>query len=223
VVASPLGILRQSLARLLRPEDGFEVVGLAGTREEVLRLTEVERPDVVLLDARLQPEALQELLSALERAWPSLKALLLAGSGASRDSAEAVLLGAWGSVAGDAGVEQLRKAIRTVATGEHWIGHDALAEIVERLRGTRTSADAALDRVAHLTPREREIARGVAGGESNRELATRLGLTQATVKSHLSRVYEKLKISNRAQLATVVVRQPFDFDTATPSADTDRH
>lgn len=206
VIAVATPIVRDGLARLLTRESGFEVVGLAGTAEEALRLAGATRPDVVLLDAGFESEALGERLVAFEKAHPSLKVLLLSEGHRSPGPAEAVLLGAWGAVAPNADVEQLLKAIRTVASGEHWIGHDAVAAIVARLRRAGSATDEASGRWARLTAREREIAAAAAAGESNRDIARGLRLTEGTVKTHLVKIYKKLEISNRATLATYRTR-----------------
>jgi DNA-binding NarL/FixJ family response regulator len=212
VIAARAGLLRESLGRLLDREEGFELVGQAGTPEEVLRLAATGQPDVILLDCGLL-DALPDLLSALEEAPRPPKVLLLSEGPLSPGSAEAILLGAWGALAPEAPVDQFRKAIRTVASGEHWIGHDAVADIVGRLRlGSPRRTDAAPGRWARLTPREREMARGAAAGESNRELAHRLGLTEGTVKSHLGKVYKKLGLSGRAALAKWIGKLPAESE-----------
>lgn len=211
VIAARAGLLRESLGRLLGREEGFELVGKAGTPDQVLRLAGTGQADVILLDRGL-PDALPELLSALEEAPGPPKVLVLSEGPLSPGPAEAILLGAWGALAPEAPVEQFRKAIRTVASGEHWIGHDAVADIVGRLRRPASRADATRGLWARLTPREREMARGAAVGESNRELARRLRLAEGTVKSHLGKVYKKLGLSRRSELAKWIGKPPAEPD-----------
>ena len=116
----------------------------------------------------------------------------------------------------DADVELLRKAIRTVASGEHWIGRDALSDVLARLRRPAGRADVGWGRLVQLTARELQVAAGAASGESNRQLAVRLKVTDGTVKAHLGKVYKKLQVSNRAALATLMGRLDAESDIRKP-------
>ena len=209
-------LLREGLCRLLGREEGFDLVGQAGTPQEALRLAETARPDVLLLGSGLQSEARPQLLRALEKAQPSLRVLLLTEGPGSPGPAEAALLGAWGAVGVDADVKLLQKAIRTVASGEQWIGRDAVSDVLARLRRPAGRADVGWGRLALLTARELQVAAGAASGESNRALSSRLKVTEGTVKAHLGKAFKKLQVSNRAALATLIGRLDAESDARKP-------
>ena len=200
-IAVETAIVRQVVGRLLAGEPGLDIVGVVGAPDEALDLARAAGPDVLLLEPRGEAEETGELLSALGKARPSLSVLLLSHGRAAPTETEAVLLGAWGVVRPDAGVEELVKAVRTVASGEHWIGRAQVAAIVEQFQRAKPGRKNGL---GLLTERERELATAVASGESNREIAARLRLAEATVKSKLTKVYKKLEVANRAALAMLV-------------------
>jgi len=202
-IAVGTAVVKEALARLLEGEPGVELVGLAATPAEALRLAQTASPDILILELGLQPEPLEELLSALASARPSLKVLLVSAGRPGPAPTEAALLGAWGVVRLEAPLRELLKAIEAVAAGQHWVARDAVAGIVGDLRRGRPGAEGR-DPLAVLSRREREVALGAASGESNREVAARLGLEEATVKGHLTRAYKKLQLSNRAALAALV-------------------
>jgi DNA-binding NarL/FixJ family response regulator len=213
VIAEGAPVLRDGLALLLGREGGLTVVGRAGTARELLRLAVTAAPDVALVDAELPGGPLERLLPALEEKRPSLRTLLLAANERQPSPAEVVLLGARGIVAKDADGSLLRKAIRAVASGEYWMGHGDVAELLRRLRGG-TGRRAGVGPERTLSREDRLVALGVASGESNKEVAAGLGLTEAAVKSRLTRVYRALGVANRAELAALVTRQGFE---STPS------
>jgi two-component system nitrate/nitrite response regulator NarL len=81
------------------------------------------------------------------------------------------------------------------------VGHDTVTDIVHHLRELSANGHRAASPAERLTPRERQVIAGVATGESNREIATQLGLSEITVKHHVSNIFDKLGVSNRAELA----------------------
>ena len=114
---------------------------------------------------------------------------------------EALQLGARGVVLKEAATELLFKAIRSVMAGQYWVGNDTVTDIVNHLRDLSGNGHRTPSPAERLTPRERQVIAGVATGESNREIASRLGLSQVTVKHHVSNIFDKLGVSNRAELA----------------------
>jgi two-component system nitrate/nitrite response regulator NarL len=165
------------------------------------------QPDVLLLDLAMPRvsglEALREL--AASEAGPRVLVLTVAIEDA--QIVEALELGARGIVMKEAATELLLKAIRGVVAGQYWVGRDAVADIVRHLRERAAAAGhRRLSPAERLTPREREVVAGVAAGESNREVAQRLALAEATVKHHISNIFDKLGVSNRAELAAYATR-----------------
>ncbi len=114
---------------------------------------------------------------------------------------DALRLGARGVVLKEAATELLFKAIRTVQAGQYWVGRDTVNDVMELLQNRPATPRRGESPAESLSHRERQIVAGVASGESNRELAERLGLSENTVKHHLTTIFEKLGVSNRAELA----------------------
>ncbi|WP_417069544.1 helix-turn-helix transcriptional regulator [Niveibacterium terrae] len=155
-------------------------------------------PGIALID-RDTPD-LPELGDATWRSLSSNENLLILAS-ARPDDAEALLAienGFSGYCHAFASIEQLHQVVSVVASGELWVGRSLVTRLIRAVDRTpaHTSAWA-----TDLTGRESEIARRAANGESNADIANALGISERTVKSHLSSVFEKLKVADRLQLA----------------------
>jgi DNA-binding NarL/FixJ family response regulator len=199
VLRQPL--LRDALQGLLQQE-GFVVAGTADAPAEAFRLVANCRPDVLLLDCGTTRPGCLETLRELSAREPSLRILLYAGPGVIPPLPEAILAGARGILFDDAPADRLVRAIRAVARGEYWVGRDSVVDVLRHARGVRM-AQRESPPGGRLTPRELQVVRGVASGESNREVAERLGLSEATVKYYVTAIYDKLGVSNRVELAAL--------------------
>jgi DNA-binding NarL/FixJ family response regulator len=190
-------LLRQGMQRLLE-DGGFDVVATDST--QAAALVREASPDVLLLGVRAPLAAVLDSLDEIQQQAPETKVLLVAEDMASPPPAGVVLAGARGVLARGTEPELMFRAIRAVARGEYWIERrsvfDVLDQVQQLLRGGTVDATPA----ETLTARERQIAVAVSAGESNREIAGRLGISEATVKHHVTAVYDKLGVSNRAEL-----------------------
>jgi two-component system nitrate/nitrite response regulator NarL len=153
-------------------------------------------------------------LKQLKKINPSLK-LLLAGARMQPNKELAALAsGAMGCCSPDLGPEQVRRILTIVEEGGVWISNAALPQLLQRLRNKSVAASPseseslADEELSELTHREREIARMVAAGDSNKIIARKLNITDRTVKAHLTTVFQKLNVHDRLQLALYVSKRP---------------
>jgi DNA-binding NarL/FixJ family response regulator len=203
LIADDHPILREGLRKLLEDAGGFEVVGQAADGVEAVRLARETRPDVLLLDLAMPRASGLDALRELSTAQSPPRVLILTVAIDDAQVVEALELGARGVILKEAATELLFKAIRSVVVGQYWVGRDTVTDIVRLLRERRAAAAARRRRTPaeRLTDRERGIVALVAAGASNREVAQRLALAEDTVKHHISNIFDKLGVSNRAELA----------------------
>lgn len=206
-------LLREGLSKLLEIEDGIEVVGEAGDGIQALEWVSVCRPDVALVDARMPRMDGVELIERLGRGYPDVAAVMLTTFDEDAYILGALRGGARGYLLKDITPAELVAAIRRVHRGGTVLGDPAAARIVTELRRgdiappAGSPEDGRLPGEEPLTAREAGVARLVAAGRSNAEIATLLGLAQGTVKNHVSSVLHKLDLRDRTQLA-LRMRQP---------------
>jgi DNA-binding NarL/FixJ family response regulator len=188
-------VVLEGLAALLDAEPGLRVVATAGDTLQALALFVRERPDVTVLDLRLGDDDGIALLHRLRAAEPRARVLVLSTFDADQDVRSAIGAGAAGYLLKTAPPAALIDAIRRVATGLRVLPRD----LAERLRDHLPVSD--------LTPREHAVLGHVAGGASNREVAERLAIREATVKEHLSHVFAKLGVASRTQAIAEALRR----------------
>jgi len=206
---------------------GFVVTATAGNPAEAVRLAVEQHPDVLLLDCSDVRHDFLTTLHELEGRAPGVRVLLYAGGGAIPPLPEAILAGARGVIFDDVSAELLCRAVRSVVGGEYWVSRDSVVDVLRHARqigggrvvgGTERAGHAATP-AETLTGREFQVIRGIASGESNREMAERLGLSEATVKYYVTSVFDKLGASNRAELAALAVTR--GLTTSGPPAGAD--
>ncbi|MFG2730360.1 response regulator [Streptomyces canus] len=203
LVVDDHAVVRAGLLALLEGEPGFAVVGETGDGMEAARLAQRLRPDVVLMDLRLtdgtgsgEGEDGIEATRRITAAVPGVRVVVLTSYRAQGDVVGAMEAGARGYVLKAGPPEELFRAVRTAATG----GTVLAPEAAERLAGQVSDPGAA------LSERETQVIRLLAQGHSNRDIAAALFLSEATVKTHLVRIYRKLGTENRASTVSEAVR-----------------
>lgn len=181
----------------------MHAVASASSCAEVLGVAEATRPDVILLDLDLNGESSLCILPALLRQQPA-RVLVLTGDRNPASHRAAIQAGARGVVLKDDSAETVLQAITHVHAGEVWIDRQLLTGVIGLLSPENTSraADATGQRIASLTPREREIIRAVVAqrGAKSLVIAEALGISEHTLRNHLSVIYEKLGLRNRIDL-----------------------
>jgi DNA-binding NarL/FixJ family response regulator len=197
VVVDDQALFRSGLRMLIDSQDDLEVVGEAADGDEAVAVVAAVRPDVVLMDIRM-PRA--DGVTATERIAASgerPKVLVLTTFDLDEAAARALRAGASGFVLKDAKPEFLLAAVRTVHSGAAVIAPAAIGHLLDTFGSGRSRRD---DALAVLSPREREIYDLAGTGLSNAEIAAHEYVSEATVKTHLSRILAKLGLRDRVQL-----------------------
>ena len=201
VIADDHAIFRDGLRRLLEAEPGFTVVGEAADGHEAVQRVLELKPDILLLDLAMPKvgglDALQELL---ERRI-EVKTVLLTAAIDRAETVKALQLGVRGVVLKDAATQLLYRCLRAVMTGEYWVGHERVLDIVERLREVGRPQAVEPTPMTMLTRRELQIVAAIAEGASNKDIGLQFNLSEQTIKNHLSHIFDKVGVSNRLELA----------------------
>jgi DNA-binding NarL/FixJ family response regulator len=206
LLADDQELLRAGFRMVLDAQEGIEVVGEAGDGDEAVVLSGRLGPDVILMDVRMPGvdglEATRRLVAAGARA----RVLILTTFDLDEYAFSALRLGASGFLLKDVPPDQLTHAIRAVAAGDAVVAPrvtrrllDAFAHQLPNDAAKPPRAAADHPRLQELTAREREVLLEVASGRTNAEIAARLVLSEATVKTHVGRILAKLDLRDRVQ------------------------
>jgi DNA-binding NarL/FixJ family response regulator len=216
LVVDDQAVIRVGVARILGPEDGFEVVAECEDGDEVPAAVAAHRPDVVLMDVRMRRVDGVSAIRGLVAAGDAPPVLVLTTFD-DDDVLWAVLdAGAAGFVLKDASAEDLIAATRAVAGGAAWLDPNVAPRVLGAFRSTvrpRLDRGAKLD---GLTARERDVLRLMARGATNSEIAAELHVGEATVKTHVGAVFAKLGVRDRA--AAIVFAYDAGLDHPSPDA-----
>jgi DNA-binding NarL/FixJ family response regulator len=205
-IADAHPVLREGLRTLLEGE-GFQVIGHAGDGAEAIKLVQAKRPDVLMLDAELPGTSSMDVLRDLTRSESSCRVILLNAPHDRGQMLDWLRVGARGFLGKHTSVELMIKSIRTVMAGQYWIGRESVSDLIGSLapRQGSTHAPASGGR-PDLSKRELQIVAAVGAGYGNKDIATRLSLSEHTVKHHLSNIFEKLGVTNRLEVALFAIK-----------------
>jgi len=200
VVADDQRVVREGLTLMLGLIDGIEPVGAAADGEEALALVAAERPDVVLMDLRMPRLDGIEATRRLARTHPDVGVVALTTYADDETVVQALQAGARGYLTKDAGAEQIQSAVERVAAGEAAIDPAVQRQLLTAVqRGEAPPCPEDDELPDGLTPREAEVLELIAAGLSNGEIADRLVVSGATVKSHVNHLFAKIGARDRAQ------------------------
>jgi two-component system nitrate/nitrite response regulator NarL len=205
LVADDHQMFREGLRAILDTEPDCEVVGEAPDGRDAVRLTRALNPDILLLDLTMPNMPGLDVLRELSAASSATRVVLLTAAIDKADMVKALQLGARGLILKESATAVLLKAIRAVAAGEYWIWPETVSDILHALRTSAPGGHTGTRENFGLTSRELEIVGAVMAAYGNREIATRLGISEKTVKHHLTNIFDKLGVSNRLELALFVV------------------
>ncbi len=198
LIADDHPVVRAGLRDMLSAQDDFDVVGEAVNGAEAVTLTTRLQPHVVLMDLRMPEMDGVSAIAQIKAQHQDVQILVLTTYDSDSDILPAVEVGATGYLLKDAPREELFQAIRAAAQGKPMLTPSIAARLMERMRSPTVEA---------LTSREIDVLKLVAKGANNKQIASQLYISEATVKSHLIRIYGKLGVEDRTAAVTKALEQ----------------
>jgi DNA-binding NarL/FixJ family response regulator len=192
-------VVRHGLMSILRWEKDFLLVGEAADGAEALRMVVDLQPDVVLLDLRLPQLSGIEVMRHAHPQAPATRFLVLTTYDTDEYIAPALAAGAQGYLLKDAEPDELGRAIRALMQGGAALEPKVAARVLGQLADDKSGSD--------LSEREMDVLRLLPGGNSNRTIAAQLGLSENTVKTHVSHIFAKLAVQSRAEAVSVAMQR----------------
>jgi DNA-binding NarL/FixJ family response regulator len=193
LVVDDHAVVRDGLERILNHADDMEVVGTAADGADAIALAERERPDVVLMDLSMPSVDGVDATRSLTATQPEVKVVVLTSFGDQRRILDALGAGAVGYLFKDAKPGEIVAAVRTVVAGGAPLDPKAARVLLDAQRQPRQGDD--------LSPRERQVLELLVTGLANKHIARRLGITERTVKAHLTSIFQQLGVTDRTQAA----------------------
>jgi two-component system, NarL family, nitrate/nitrite response regulator NarL len=216
LIADDHPIFRIGMRTLISTEPSLDLVGEAEDGDRAIELVQALHPDILLLDLHLPRTNGLEVLKRLATLNLDTRTVLLTAAIERGQMRTALVRGAWGVLLKHTATDLLTKCVRQVSQGEYWVGRDSVGDLVDALRNPgRTDENA-----GGLTPREKEIVALIVTGASNKDIAWQLGLNEQTVKNHLRKVFDKLHVANRVELALAAVERRLVAPAETPPGST---
>jgi two-component system, NarL family, nitrate/nitrite response regulator NarL len=202
MIADSHELSRAALRKLIEREPNMQVIGEASDGREVITQVEKLQPDVLLLDLGMPQLSGWNILRRLAKSTIDVRVILLPATIEGEQAVEALRLGARGLLPKSTASQLLYKSIRTVMAGDYWVDHSTVRELVNTFRTSSDSASKTAQLAKYnLTRRELEVLSSVVDGCTNKDIATQFKISEQTVKHHLTKIFEKVGVSNRLELA----------------------
>ena len=198
-------LFRTGLRNLLEGQ-GIHIVGEAAGGSEALQIVRETAPDVVVMDLNMPGMNGVEATRHMSRDAPLTRVIVLTISDQEQDVMDAILAGACGYLLKDASIQDLIQGIESAAVGEALISPHIAGKVLQHVRATTASPDAAATIRAELSDREIQVLKLIANGKDNAVIAGELHISPKTVKNHISNILMKLQMDNRIQAAVYAVR-----------------
>ena len=215
VIADGQPIFRHGLRRVIETQADLRIVAETSDGTEAVKLVRKHAPAILLLDLAVTGLAALKVLRDIQTSGSQVRGIVFAREIETPDTREALKLGARGVIRKDSPAELLLEGIRNVMAGRYWMNGEKVANLLAWL-GSRP-ADTFTDNQFHLTSRELQIVSAIVDGETNKAMAERLGLSGNTIKHHLTRVFDKVGVDNRLELAVFALRVLPGQETETQS------
>lgn len=196
-ICSPYPLIREGLVKVLAREEFFRVLVAPLQFERVIAWTQETKPKILLYDMRSSSREGLALLATLKDYQSRTRTIILLEDFSEEFAVRAVQLGAYGCLPATASPEDLIKALRAILAGELWLSRRFFAQVLSR---ASRPPDHSL-RNGRLTPRQSQIVELVSCGMTNRNIAEKLCITEATVRAHMNDIFRKLGLHHRVQLA----------------------
>jgi len=202
LIADGQPIFCQGLCKVVETQADLRVIAETSDGAEALKLVREHVPDILLLDAAIAGLAALRVLRDVQRSAPSVRTIFLAAEVETPVTVEALKLGARGAMRKDSPADLVLKAIRCVKAGQLWVRRDEISDVLQS-PGKETSPwlNGPLGRNLLLTSREIQIISAILQGGSNKDIAKEVGLSEVTVKHHLTHIFDKLGVCTRLELA----------------------
>ncbi|MBB5057584.1 two-component system NarL family response regulator [Granulicella aggregans] len=188
-------VVRQGFVALLRMVGGMDVVAEASSGAQAVELYRLHKPDVTLMDLRMPGMGGVETITAIREGFPDARVIVLTTFDGDEDIYRAIQAGARGYLLKGMSIDELVEAIQTVHRGRSKIPAAIAERLAERLSGNA------------LTERETEVLKTIALGKSNKEIASALFISEATVKTHINNLLSKLGATDRTQAARIALQR----------------
>lgn len=213
VIADDHALFRDGLKKILSLEKDILVVGEAANGDEITRVIDRTKPDILLLDLKMpKGDLVQNLLDVAARS-PATRVIVLTAFSDEENVLNAAKGGAKGYVPKGVPSATLLQAIKVVHNGQPWIdkeipSSETFEEIVQAQSSARSEVPQLDESIKSLTKREMEILRLVAEGLTNEEIGKKIFISEKTVKTHLTNIFDKLKVNNRFKAALMLMGHP---------------
>ncbi len=201
LIADDHPVVRIGLRNMLQADNQMQIVAEAKDGVEALHMVRTYRPDILLLDLAMPKMPGMDALRELTTETTSTRTIVLTGLVDKRQILEALQLGARGVVLKDAVVEHLSACIRAVMQGQYWLEGRPVQNLVQVLRDLAAQTAPPSRKTFGLTGRELEVVTLITEGSTNKHIATTFGISEETVKRHLTNIFNKLGVGNRLELA----------------------
>ena len=193
-------LFRAGLRELFEKQSGLVIVGEAGTHPDALALVEQTQPELILLDLNLDENHDLAIIPDLLTRAPHARVILVTAICDSQVHYRAVQAGAMGVVLKTQAPAVLFKAITKVHSGEAWLDRLMIANVLTHMSRGKTNDDPDTQKIASLSPREREVITLIGKGMRNSQIADALAISQVTVRHHLTSIFSKLGVQDRLEL-----------------------